>query len=180
MGLSKAVQVFFFEAMRNGWASGIKGSEVRGMPNHRRIEFPDPKGRFLLEERYEVSTDLESQLQLRLSGSIIIFSHEVEVWSMTYKGKYKKDALPLLRLALMQNYKANIFVGGRGPFELTESETRKPGELVYENKPSLLPEKFGDPFRGDERIYRIPLQGVIEIVLGTYHYSGWGIIPRLD
>lgn len=178
MGLSKAVQAFFFDAMRSGWASGIKGNEVHGMPNHRRIEFPDPKGRFLLEERYEVSTDVQSRLQLRLSGSIIIFSHEVEVWSMTYRGKYKKDALPLLRLALMQNYKDSVFVGGRGPLEFTESGKREPGKLVYENKPRVSPEKFGDQFSGDDRIYRIPESGVVEIVLGTYHYSGGAITPR--
>lgn len=178
MDLSKAVQAFFFEAMRHGWASGIKGNEVPGMRNHRRIEFPDPKGRFLLEERYEVSTDLQSVLQVRLSGSIIIFSHGVEIWSMIYKGKYKKEALLLLQEALMENYNRNIFIDGRGPIDFPESGKREPGKLVYENKPRFSPSKFGDQFSGDERIYRIPLKGVIEVVLGTYHYSGGEIIPR--
>jgi len=178
MGLSKATQDFFFQAMRHGWASGIKGNEVSGMRNHRRIEFPDPKGKFLLEERYEVSTDVQSRLQLRLSGSIIIFLHEVEIWSMTYVGKYKKEALPLLKLALMQNYNSDTFIGGRGPIDFSELEEKGPGQLIYENKPRSSPSKFGDQFSGDERIYRIPLTGVVEIVLGTYHYSGGAIVPR--
>ena len=111
------IEIFYFEAMRLGWAAGGKTQPCPGMPGYNMCE-------------HEGITVSGVKLKLRdfwttgpngvySSGKTVIWIIEGKnrrpIWVMNYQGAYPKELLPIVKAALMKNYGEGVFRGGRGP-----------------------------------------------------------------
>jgi len=114
------IKRFFLKGMLQGWAAGAPAEEISGMPGYKGFTFRE--GDFLLTDAYCVNKDSR-----RSAGSVTVLFKDDPVWVLLFGGYYEKKAIPFLKRALLENYKAGIFLGGRGPAHFKE------GSLVYRN-----------------------------------------------
>jgi hypothetical protein len=159
----KELEKFFCEAMAHGWAAGNNG-ETKGLmlsqvvPGWHEVQyFPEMNG-FSLTDRW--GTDPGSG---KPSGQTIIYHRTIPIWAMWYGGdSYPKQALPLLKSALLENYSKGIFTGGRGPGFF--------GDSLY----SYINEAEGDfaRFSGRERIGDEDMQ----VQIGSHFYWGGSLV----
>jgi hypothetical protein len=122
----KAAQEHFFRAMQVGYVAGAKGVEVPGTPKYKQIEYKS--GDFRIVDQYGSSQAGKSE------GTTRIRFCDDPVWVMSYGGFYRKNEIPFLKRALMQNYEKRHFTGGRGPSLMTDLELMLEGDSpVYVN-----------------------------------------------
>src|SRR3989339_720574 len=101
------IRHFFFKSMRNGWASPTAKSAISELPGAKSIRFSD--GELDLLDYYFVSLDSDYSY-----GTTTIWLAEKPVWIMHYGGWYNELVIPFLKRALLRNYNADVFTGGRG------------------------------------------------------------------
>ncbi len=135
--LLQQAQQCFFAAMMQGWAAGTKAVPVPDMPGHKQIVYED--GKFRVIDRFGVSNSGRS------AGTTTIWFSDEPIWFMSYGGFYRKEDIPFLKRALMQDYGEWNFHGGRGPDSIRE------GVLHYINHVDVG-SRFSR-FQGKEVIY---------------------------
>lgn len=102
------IQEAFFEGMRNGYITGIKGIPVRNMPGYRQV--------ITKFENWKV-TDMwiAKSHGVFSAGITTIFHKNTPVWFMSYEGWYKDGgALSFLKTVLSKAYTSEEFCGCRG------------------------------------------------------------------
>src|SRR5690606_7900620 len=112
----KTIETFFFVAMRkSGWAAAAERAVPSGFkPGWLATMFVDSRFPDLCcVERW--SPDLQH-------AEVAIFRTHARVWGMMRHGRYGYDAaaIPCVQQALLRNYYANTFAGGRGAAEHTQ------------------------------------------------------------
>lgn len=112
---SQAVEQFFFQAMKSGWATPVPKSPIPGLPGSKSIPFR--RDDFTLIDYYFVASGSNASY-----GSTVIWVANRPVWVMHYGGWYKKEVIPFLKAALREAYSQNQFFGGRGPQRYTNNE----------------------------------------------------------
>ena len=157
-------QMFFFEAMRQGWATSTEKKPVLGLPGSKSIQYVG-------EEFYLIDYYFAAKQPPYLSyGTTLIYdikSPGNPIWVMHYGGDYDKRVIPFLKRALMRNYQENVFVGGRGP-ERLEGEDHT---LQYLNR---VEENNFLRFRGHEQIITTSEQWKVPVGqrMGEHWYFG--------
>lgn len=156
----KEIEAFFFNAMRNGWATPALKRPIPELPGSKSIRFGS--GDLVLLDYYFVAPGSESSY-----GTTVIWEVERPVWIMHYGGWYNKEVIPFLKRVLMRNYSQDIFLGGRGP-ERLEGEGHT---LQYLNR--VERNDFED-FQGQEYIISTSDQSGFPAgqKLGEHHYFG--------
>ncbi len=156
----KQIEIFFFEAMMQGWAMPVPKTPISGLPGSKSIPFR--LGEYSLLDYYFVAPGSKSSY-----GTTVIWVAERPVWVMHYGGWYDERAIPFLKRALMCNYRDDVFLGGRGP-ERLEGEGHT---LQYLNK--VEQNDFGN-FRGYEYIIATSDQSGVPAgqKLGEHYYFG--------
>ncbi len=154
--IRSSIQSFFFTAMMEGWAGGGKETTIPDMPGFRAYSFIQSD--LYLLDRFCVIPDSP-----RSAGTTTIWVNRISVWTMNYGGSYHKDAIRFLKGALLKNYEARHFVGGRGPLVYAEDA------LVYINQPRL--NDFAK-FEGCEKIFN----GSNGNLLGFHDYWGMSLL----
>lgn len=147
------LEKMFYDFMLEGWAAGV-------MPNR---QGPEPN---LLGYETEIGNGYCSDVWRFYKGSGDgVYSHGETVvtlgdynWFMTYGGMYPYHAHDIVRLALLDAYKGEVFYGGRGQREY------KHGNLVYEN---VFTGSFTG-FKGTEKVSSFTTGEV----LGSHEYFG--------
>lgn len=151
------IEAFFFEAMKEGWATPAKKVPIPELPSSKSIPFR--RGEFSLLDYYLVNPDSSYSY-----GTTVIWVSEQPVWVMHYGGFYDKIAIPFLKRALQSTYSRTNFIGGRGPEEYQEEGS----PLVYQNHPNY--QEFGFArFSGWENIFSSEDPC---ITLGEHRYFG--------
>lgn len=112
--IEKQIRDFFFNAMVRGYSSGAPKRDVPDMPGFREIEIRE--GDFRLLDRYSRYLGTVRSA----TGTITIWMKDQPVWTMYYRGSYRKDALPHLRVSLHKAYEERRFEGGRGVLAYTK------------------------------------------------------------
>lgn len=162
--LEETKEVFFLGA-RSGWASGNDGQLLSskegspGMEDWRYTVWHDPIGfqGYCYTDRWGRDPDSGKP-----SGQIVITHWSIPVWVMWYGGNsYPKETLPFLRDMLMDSYRSDRFVGGRGPVEYF-------GEFAYLND---FTGDF-DRFTGTECIAK----RITHDRLGSHSYWGGSLV----
>jgi len=92
----------FFRGMRERWFAGDDGRELPEMNGWRET---------VIKQDHWAFTDRRGPGQ----GFTEIRYYEILVWIMVRHGNYPPETTECLRAALLQNYKAKVFCGGRGP-----------------------------------------------------------------
>ncbi len=105
----KKIELFFFEAMRQGWATPRPKLPIPDLPGSKSLPLFSA-GEYSLLDYYFVAPNSNTSY-----GTTIIWVAQRPVWVMHYGGWYDKKVIPFLKRALRYNYDANIFLGGRGP-----------------------------------------------------------------
>lgn len=155
---AKQIEAFFFEAMRQGWATSASKTTIPELPGSKCITYR--RGEFILKDCYIVSPDSDKSY-----GTTFIWIAEKPVWMMHYGGFYVKKAIPLLKAALRSSYLSNKFLGGRGPRRFSLGSP-----LWYNNLTQSHLNKF-EAFVGYEEIYEV-LESKNEKLLGEHHFFG--------
>lgn len=152
------IQEFFFKGMLNGYAAGIKGIALPGMPGYKRTEFRE--GDFYLLDRWVVTP-----LSDKSVGDTIIWHRDVPVWAMYYGGRFDKNTIAFLKRMLFKAYEARVFIGGRG---LPDVESIKES-LRYINVP-----RGNDfsRFSGREEVFNTKMTKI----LGWHEYWGMSLL----
>jgi len=159
--LEKAKKVFF-EAMLDGYAGGENRRSVKvwDEDGYKTITYTTEDGKYKVVDRY-----CETPLSDKSCGTTTIFFRTGLIWSavwwMSYWGRYPKDIIPFLKSCLRSAYERGEFVGGRGPYAVSENNTE------YLNFPRG---SFSD-FVGHESIspdFKDPL--------GSHKYSGMSML----
>ncbi|MFH1749569.1 MAG: hypothetical protein ABH837_01580 [bacterium] len=145
----------FFEGNLLGWPTG-KGLEKTSpdLPGWKIIKVP--VGDFIFLDRYTVGSDGFS------NGFIEIRNGETNqlFWMMMFGGWYIKQAIQVVKPALIDAYKERQFIGGRGP------RFFKAGHIIYENR--VHNGGSFEKFRGVEEVF--DQKGTQP--LGFHWYSG--------
>lgn len=155
------LQAFFFRAMQYGWASGNDGVSIAALTGWKQISFADPEPAFaglhLLDQWGE---DPVSGFP---TGSTLITYYGVLAWAMWYGGgAYSKEAIPILRAALMRKYSAFEFEGGRGPRSFIDQSGAR-----YINR-------WSGTFKRFEGIEQVQLPGKLG---GSHEFWGGSLLP---
>ena len=161
----KQAKEFFFKAMLVGWPAGVRGADVHGMPGYKeKGAFMGGSGTdFRLLDRWCVST-------CGSAGTIAIWFRDEPIWIMFYGGHYPKEVIPFLKLALMEAYKKDEFLGGRGPRVYLAVNK----ELRYFN--GVIPPSNFSRFEGREEIYVVNSDGTEAEMVGWHKYWGMALI----
>jgi len=123
----KEIQGFFFEMMLAGYASGKEPESFIRFPGHRgakRISYQETGGWNVTDEWEPTNSGDGSK------GTTTIYKDGYPVWEMHYWGEYPKKCIPFLKLAIANNYKKQIWLGGRGPYEFADKD------WLYHNSPA--------------------------------------------
>jgi len=159
----EVLQIFFFKAMVEGYASGCRKSKVPGKPGFKGIRHTD--GNLVLVDEYAVSPTSSFSF-----GTTTIFADGVPVWFMSYEGYYEEGTSALLKKALKDAYSKRIFRGGRG---LSPAIGERDGKgIAYLNNPSGEKNSFS-LFKGKEQIIDL----VSGTTLGEHRYRGGLMLP---
>ena len=105
-------------------ASGGEGKVLGDLLEQREFNFHGEPDRLWMVDRFCGNNYCSESF-----GTTVILAWDPDlhkyqnVWVMQYSGWYEKEAIPFLKLALMENYAKRIFHGGRGPrdFEIDGS-----------------------------------------------------------
>ncbi len=157
----KRVKNFFFECMVKGWASGAE-AELFSF-GYKGYQFREEKenSKLVLMDAYCVGDDGNS------SGfTSIRYDESPVLWTMYYLGEYSKEAIPILKEALLKAYQDRKFYGGRG-INLDD------GKYEYCNDIGAYSQK--DPFlffQGKERIEEISIGALEPDIKGWHEYMG--------
>jgi len=157
--IQKEMKRHFFAAMRVGWAAGVEGVGVLGMPSHKAFVYEEDHFRVI--DQYCVSKAGKS------AGTITVWFFDEPVWLMNYGGVYRKEDVSFLKHVLMVAYRQDQFFGGRGQ-EIFRQD-RLDG-LVYVNRMAGGSDFLS--FRGTERIY----SASDPELLGWHDYWGMSLI----
>lgn len=157
------LETFYLEAMRHGWAAGAEKAFILGLPGAKTIPYKfkeEERGLYLLDW-YFAPPDSANGAS---AGTTIIYYRGVPVWAMHYGGKYAKEEIPFLKLALTKAYELPIFCGGRG-LPVFYQDYKK---LLYINQP----EKSSSftAFQGEEMIFNL----TTGVKIGWHTY--WGML----
>jgi len=112
-----AIEKCFFEGMRRGWASGAPAKANFPFNGAKGYEFhPLIVGELDRHLHYMTLFDyfFTNQESRTSYGTTVILYLGNPVWVMNYGGWYRKEAVPIVKKALMAAYKENLFCGGRG------------------------------------------------------------------
>ncbi len=110
----KEVEDFFFSAMATGsWAAGGKATTISDLPGFKVI--PVRQGDFYLLDYYSLTPGSR-----RSAGSVTIWWQGIPVWIMHFGGEYPREAIHLVKTALMEAYTNRLFMGGRGVTSLSD------------------------------------------------------------
>ena len=153
----------FFKALLTGYAGGEMDSGVQAVSKEK-TEY-GRKVTVLVNDDFTVIDEWDVTPFTDCSGgrTTILFLN-IPIWLMFYLGSYPKEAIPTLKTALGQNYRAGIFNGGRGPDNYSDNI------FSYENFV-----KHGSSFanfHGEERIYSRVAGGIV----GYHEYMGKALI----
>lgn len=163
------IQVFFYEAMREGYASAKPHkSTISELPGS--ITITHQKGKMKLVDCYFVGQGDKS------FGNTIIFAENLPVWNMHYYGQYEYYATFLLKLALSAAYTLDhpltadpqFFTGCRGPKVFRSDVT---SGLVYVNQ--VRPQSTFWSFSGREEIFS---ESGRNKSLGFHEYTGYMLL----
>lgn len=156
--LVEEAQAYFFEAMIEGYASGIAPTPHPSLRGWSQIIHQ--QGLFRLADEW-----------CKIGGRTLIYDNKVPIWVMRYRGNYPDSVTPLLKQALFTSYNANRFNGCRGPRKFANLEH------IYVNN------HFGDfaEFSGQEQI----LDGSLSVddlrrVIGEHTYWGGMLVGNND
>lgn len=159
------MKAFLCEGMAAGWAGGDEGtpiesgllkgwSEIRYRSRNRGfagLELVDRWGMGLYDSQSSAQT--------------LILDQDIPVWGMATKGPgYPEELWPFLRQALLANYAAGEFLGGRGP-ETFVQDGNADG-LTYYN---YLRRGDFTHFEGTEEVH---LSSSSKRPVGGYKYQG--------
>lgn len=150
----KELEAVFFDAMNEGWASGVQHTTNSLLPGAHIIEWN--KRGYLVIDCYYVNNG-------KNVGWTMMWCNDVPVWVMNYHGEYPTSVVPFLKRALMESYGNRQFFGGRGP------ALYKEGNLCYFNNHA---ERTFGKFHGIERIFDMNNN----TSLGWHEYSGFTLI----
>jgi len=143
----------FFRGMRERWFAGDDGRELPEMNGWRET---------VIKQDHWAFTDRRGPGQ----GFTEIRYYEILVWIMVRHGNYPPETTECLRAALLQNYKAKVFCGGRGPEQFCPRSRQ-----WYENVCTGNFEKFDG--RDNVRIQRpADVPGSYQDVVGFHFFSG--------
>jgi hypothetical protein len=154
----RAMRHAFFGAVAVGYAYDAP-ARVEESTGAKIIEF-NSNG-FIVQDRWWLGRDDFS------FGTCLMLYEGKPVWSMSYRGAYAKRAIPCLKHALQENYRAEIFYGGRGP------RTFRYENLIYHNTPKH--EGIFHEFWGMESVR---VRSTSEAI-GWYRYHG-GLLGDWD
>lgn len=146
----KHIEKKFFEAMQDGYVSG----RIPTQHKNKSFSHQTTEGMWRVTDRWNVGT-LSCN---NISGETKIFYDNTLIWVMQYFGSYAPEVIEFLKVTLYQNYKANIFLCGRGP------ERYSYEDLIYENKVAMG-SSFRN-FRGEEKIFHKTM------LKGEHRYHG--------
>jgi hypothetical protein len=165
------MEVVFYEAMRAGYATGVKPEDVPGLPGAKMIRFE--QGGWRVDDVWYAPNHSSKSF-----GSITIFADGEPYWVFQFRGWYEQGVLPFLKLALGSEYKnphvntnsadPQFFTACRGPRYF---KAKIDPSLCYVNLPDPLG-TFSD-FTGAETIY-----GVNNCIRGMHRYSGYSLLGR--
>ena len=131
--LVEQTEEFFFEAMRHGWASGEAKFVTKNFSGWKEktwvFTHPNFVG-FVLVDSFRTFADS----RVSEGRKSIYYNNGQPIWYMNYGGWYDKEVMAFLKEALMIAYKANQFVGGRGPDDIYVSNFQG---LLYNNRVQL-------------------------------------------
>ena len=102
------VQEVFFDAMNGGYTGGGKETAIQELPGSKLIRFE--KGYYLVTDCWFTTEGSDNSW-----GFTQIYHKGQPIWVMTYGGFYPSLAIPFLKQALAETYKAREFQGCRGP-----------------------------------------------------------------
>lgn len=113
----REIESFFFRGAIRGWVCEGQGA----------ILVPDNPGFLacIYREHFFAYRDEWIQTEAGVfAGTTTIWHGEIPAWVMQYEGAYPKQDIPLVKRALHEAYRAEKFLGGRGPerHELTPSK----------------------------------------------------------
>src|SRR3989344_4922518 len=94
---ARQIGIFFFDAMKQGWATPVKKIPIPQLPGSKSISFRS--GELSLLDYYFVTPGFNSSY-----GTTVIWVAEIPVWIMHYGGFYDKQAISLLKAALRNAY----------------------------------------------------------------------------
>lgn len=154
----EVLQLFFFRAMVEGYASGCRKSKIPGKPGFKGIRQTD--GNLVLVDEYAVTPASSFSF-----GTTTIFADGAPVWRMSYEGYYEEGTLDLLKAALKNAYEKKVFRGGRGLSPVIGMRDGK--GIAYLNSPSKRKNSF-PLFKGREYIIDV----VSGETLGEHEYRG--------
>lgn len=133
----KDLEPFFFEAMRDGYASRTaKKRVIEELPQSRLITFQ--RAELMLTDCWQTNPD-----SLKSFGQTVICANSKPVWMMAYWGQYPKDVIPFLKEVLCQAYKPTTRFLKSGSF----SGCR--GTHVFRDTPEYSNLTYSNHFKGD-------------------------------
>ena len=150
------IELFFFQAMKNGYASSPAKGTIAELPGSKTITFQD--GNLQLVDCWFAADNGRS------FGNTIIFKDEKPIWMMHYWGHYDKGVISFLKKALAENYNRDHsftydFNGCRGP------KLFNGVGMTYVNL--IAHKSLFEEFAGHEEIIGD------HIVRGWHYYHGW-------
>ncbi|MDP3792445.1 MAG: hypothetical protein Q8Q89_01815 [bacterium] len=158
-GLIRGAERSFFEAMRQGWASGASTKKDFPFPGAKGYEFNFKHGETKLQllDYYFVH-----ELSRTSFGTKIIIHFGQPIWMMQYGGWYDKKAILFVKTALMDSYSRDMFRGGRGQASFYNNESYS--GLLYTN--------LGDPLGFENFKGREFVTDGFGKLLGEHNYFG--------
>ncbi len=150
---------FFFQAMAQGWAAGKAAIKSPDRLGHYYLIFE--QGEFVLIDEWAIN-----ELSKKSAGTTTVWYGGQPVWFMSYSGFYPESSIKIVKQALLAEYCAKRFTGGRGP------SIYRMGDLEYYNEPNT-----GSSFeRFSGREFVIDRNSVSELGGGSHTYMGQALI----
>ena len=154
-----AIQDFFFQAMLRGYVDDKAPiGTIPELPGSKTFTFCSPDEKFTLRDVWFGVGQINFGLTIiweKLVNSRVF----IPVWKMSYEGRYRADAIPVLNEALHLAYSNKTFLGGRGP------AIWRLQEFVYRNFPDS--QSNFQKFSGHEKVMHHNGKS-----LGSHSYEG--------
>lgn len=171
----EVIKQFFFRGMLDGYVNpnSIKFRDLRVVFPTVHFWMPDSECTFYcknVEGKKLQLVDLwfsrgDSDFN---GGMTVIWVNDEPIWMMNYGGWYRKDAIPVLKMALKTAYEQKLFHGGRGPHEF------RVGDYTYSNDPD---HSGFEEFCGHEDAYKDSQIVPAAYWLGHHDYHGFLLAP---
>jgi len=170
----EVVKQFFFRGMLDGYVNpnSVKFKDLRVVFPTVHFEMPGSNCKFYCKDIDDKKLQLvdlwfSTGISDLGGGMTVIWVNDEPVWMMNYGGRYRKEAIPTLKLVLRTSYEKKEFNGGRGPSRFFN------GDFYYSNEPT------GDfcNFFGREDISITNERNEPAAWFGGHHYHGFLLVP---